>query len=37
MKKLDFKNEVETSEKVVELTRRGIKFVTTGRTSLIIL
>lgn len=37
MKTLKFKSEEETANKIVELTRKGIKFAVTGRTTIVIL
>lgn len=37
MKTLNFKTEKETEKKVIALTIKGIKFVVTGRTQIIIL
>lgn len=36
MKILTFKSEKETEYKVIELTIKGVKFATTGRTQIII-
>ena len=37
MKRMKFKNEQQTANKVVELTSKGIKFTVVGRTEIIIL
>lgn len=37
MKRMNLKNEQQAANKVVELTIKGVKFVVTGRTEIIIL
>lgn len=37
MKTLNFKSEKATEAKVIELTIKGVKFVVTGRTQIVIL